>query len=114
MPMVTLYGDRKAAILKVLTAKARQRDRITYGELGSEVGIPPNGPWKKVLDEIADDETAAGRPDITVLVVRKSSGLPGQIDGRPAVPATPEQVVLAVKTTEAVWSYYSREAASGT
>ncbi len=37
---------------------------------------------KDVLDLIASEETKANRPDLTVLIVRKDTRYPGQIDGK--------------------------------
>ena len=84
MPTAVAYGDRKASILEVLIAEARSKRTIRYGVLGAKIGIPARGPWKAVLDELGRDEVAAGRPDITYLVVNARTGLPGQIALEPA------------------------------
>jgi hypothetical protein len=42
--------------------------------------MAPQGPWKKVLDEISHEETAKGCPDITFLLKKKSTGYPSQIN----------------------------------
>src|SRR5271170_405232 len=60
------YLDRKGAIIAVLSQCARQGRTIFYGELGPQVEVPARGPWKSVLDEIAREETAKGRPLQTV------------------------------------------------
>jgi hypothetical protein len=78
------YLNRKGAIIAALTQCARQGRTIFYGELGQQVDVPARGPWKPVLDEIAREETASGRPDITFLVINKQTGFPGQIGFKPA------------------------------
>ena len=100
------YLDRKARIVAVLSRCARQRRTIFYGELGSEVDVPARGPWKAVHDEIAREETANGRPDITFLVINKQTGFPGQIGFKPAKPPTPEQRRIADDAIEKVFAYY--------
>ena len=54
---------------------ARQRGTITYGHLASHLGIANRGSWD-MLDEIYNKETAAGRPDLTLLVVKAATGYP--------------------------------------
>jgi hypothetical protein len=101
------YGDRKGAIVAVLLRCARQKRTIFYGALGKEVDVPSRGPWKAVLDEIAREETANGRPDITFLVINKQTGFPGQIGFKPAKPPTPEQRRIADDAIEKVFAYYN-------
>ncbi|MCK9913069.1 hypothetical protein MXD81_28215 [Microbacteriaceae bacterium K1510] len=64
---------------------------ITYSELGAITDTGPRGPSKDLLDYIADQQTLAGLPDITVIVVRRDSGYPGQIDGKKTEKPTTEQ-----------------------
>lgn len=106
MPSKIPYLDRKDAIITVLSRCARQRRTIFYGELGTEVDVPARGPWKAVLDEIAREETANGRPDITFLVINKQTGFPGQIGFKPAKPPTPEQRRIADDVIEKVFAHY--------
>jgi hypothetical protein len=61
--------------------KAKPIKKIYYGEFGAKTNTGPRGPSKEVLDLIASQEMAAGRPDITVILVRRDTGYPGQIDG---------------------------------
>jgi hypothetical protein len=60
-------------------ATAKPMERPTYSEFGQRVGIPPQGPWKTVLDSIADDEDDAKRPDVTFLIKNKKTGYPSRI-----------------------------------
>src|SRR6476620_4860500 len=41
--------------------------------------MPVQGPWKSVLDAISREETNQGLPDITFVLVNKSTGYPSQI-----------------------------------
>ena len=97
---------QKDAIIAVLLRCAREARTIYYGELGREVDIPARGPWKAVLDEIAREETASGRPDITFLVISKQTGLPGQIGLKPAKRPTIEQRRIADEAIRRIFAYY--------
>jgi hypothetical protein len=100
------YEDRIGDIRRVLIEQARARTKITYGKLGLALGIPARGPWKAVLDELSHAEKAAGRPDITYLVVKASTGYPGQIGFKLADPLSDEQRILADATINEVREYY--------
>lgn len=101
------YRAHKDAIVGVLRDRAKQRRTIFYSELGSALGIPAQGPWKPILDEISREETSAGRPDITYLVVSKTTNLPGQIGFTAARPPSMDQTKTALGTIEAVFGHYS-------
>jgi hypothetical protein len=86
--------------------KAKPIKKIYYGEFGAKTSTGPRGPSKEVLDLIANEEKAAGRPDITVILVRKDTGYPGQIDGRETRQPTPPQRQRArEKMQEAIDAY---------
>jgi hypothetical protein len=68
--------------------------------------VPARGPWKRVLDEIAREETASGRPDITFLVINKQTGFPGQIGFKPAKRPTHQQRQIADDAVSKVFAYY--------
>ena len=59
----------------ILICCARNRRTITYSDLRKKIGGAPRGPWDE-LDAIAEYEKAHDRPDLTLVVVRKDSGLP--------------------------------------
>ena len=71
--------DRKAAIVTELRKRARACATITPGDLGTRVGLAPQGPWQALLDAIDADEHAAGRPGLACLVVHQDTGLPGHV-----------------------------------
>ncbi|MBZ9925018.1 hypothetical protein [Mesorhizobium sp. BR1-1-4] len=96
------YADRKEAVRAVLKYCAMQHQTVRYGVLGKAVGIPAQGPWKSLLDEISREET----PDITFLVVNKD-GLSSQIDFKDARPATDKQKGHAADIMEAVFAHYA-------
>jgi hypothetical protein len=100
------YAAQKESIRSELVRLAKAGRTITYGELGQILGIPARGPWKPVLDEISREETARQRPDITYLVVAKTSGLPGQIKFEAAKPPTLEQRAIADQIIRNVFDWY--------
>lgn len=65
----------------------------TYGEVAAVYGgiARATGP---VLNSVSRDCELAGEPDLTALVVDKSSGLPGTFQGQP---------VVAGSASEATW-----------
>ncbi|HTB00963.1 MAG TPA: hypothetical protein VK804_10850 [Bradyrhizobium sp.] len=86
--------------------KAKPIKKIYYGEFGARTQTGPRGPSKQVLDLIADEEKAAGKPDITVILVRRNTGYPGQIDGKETKKPTDAQKRRAhEKMQEAIDAY---------
>jgi len=65
----TAMPTRKETCRSKLIETAAARSLITFGELANHLGMNPRGPWNNMLDEIYEDETAAGRPDLTLLVI---------------------------------------------
>jgi hypothetical protein len=65
-----------------LLASAAAREPITYSELlnrlGHDFSRPKMRALCKVLARIDDDAAQRGEPELAVLVVRQSDGLPGQ------------------------------------
>ena len=66
----------------ILIAAARAGEAITYSEVLALLGFPFSRPKMRQLCKVlgAVDEEAAqrGEPELAVLVVRQSDGLPGQ------------------------------------
>jgi hypothetical protein len=66
----------------ILIGAARAGNALTYsqmlGLLGHRFTRPKMRALCKVLDAIDRDGRVAGKPDLAVLVVRQSDGLPGQ------------------------------------
>lgn len=87
------YLDKKSLIRNQLLelAKAPAMRPMTYTEFGKLVGIPSQGPWKLILDHVADEERVRGLPDLTFMVINKRTGYPGQIGGEPAHPPSDAQ-----------------------
>lgn len=77
---MALFPVDEMEALLILRAKAREP--ITYGETFRWFGYPFQrfqvGQLTASLMEVDDRQRALGRPDLAVLVVRKSDGLPGQ------------------------------------
>jgi hypothetical protein len=99
-------AERKRLIRIALIKRALERQTIYYADLGQAVGMPAQGPWKDILDEIAKEETSQGRPDFTYLVISKQTGLPGQIGFEPAKPPTPVQRKMADDEIQKIFAYY--------
>jgi hypothetical protein len=71
-----------AAVYEKLIEVARSRKTISYGELGrvADQTIESDDDIKQLgflLDEIADQEVAAGRPLLAVVVVSEKTNMPG-------------------------------------
>jgi hypothetical protein len=102
------YLDRQTAITAELQRLARERTkRITYGEFGRLVGIPSRGPWKAILDHVCETERAEGRPDITILIVKARTRLPGQIAGESTDIRSAEHRDRYNRTLAQVLEFYS-------
>lgn len=71
--------DRVRALL---VAAAREGRVVSYSELLADLGHrftrPKMRALCRTLDRIDEDARAAGEPELAVLVVRESDGLPGQ------------------------------------
>ena len=98
------YAARKDEIHAVLLQRAKAGLTISYSELGQLLGIPVRGPWKPILDGISREER--GRPDLTYLVISRTTGLPGQIEFELAKPPTPAQRRKASEVQDAVFRHY--------
>ena len=77
---MALFPVEDLAALLILRAKSSQS--ITYGEVFRWFGLPFQrfqvGQLSAALARVDDIERAMGRPELAVLVVRQSDGLPGQ------------------------------------
>ena len=89
------------------SSKWRRQEELDYEKFGALVGIPTAGPWNPILDKISLAERAAGRPDITYLVVRKRTGYPIQM-GLYSQPFTPSaaQKAIADEVFKEIFAYY--------
>lgn len=71
-----------AEVRAILIASATAREPITYSEtlalLGHQFTRPKMRALCKVLGVVDDEAEALGEPELAVLVVRQSDGLPGQ------------------------------------
>jgi hypothetical protein len=107
--------DKKDIIRHELMKLARAKPLVTecYSDFGDRTDTRPRGPSKAVLDLIAEEEKAARRPDITVLLVRKvrsGIGYPGQIDGKPTRNPTRHEKARARQKLQEVIDLYNRGA----
>jgi hypothetical protein len=101
------WRDYLASIRDELEKCARSGGLTYYKELGGKVGLNAQSTvWKPALDEISKQQALQNLPDITFLVRRKDTGLPGQIGFNKAEKPTPEQVKFARGKLQEVWDKY--------
>lgn len=98
-------------IRSILEDCARKRRTITYSVLGELIGkqeIQGSHSWPE-LDAIDEEDKANGRPDLSLLVVRKDDGLPGKFDGRYIKKEEWNDELIAQyrEDLERVYDYYS-------
>ena len=81
-----------ARVRALLIAAARRGQAVSYSDLLDQLGHrftrPKMRALCRTLDAVDAAGAAAGEPDLAVLVVRESDGLPGQgwwVDGRPTL-----------------------------
>jgi len=71
-----------AEVRSILVSAARAGEAISYSEvlalLGHDFSRPKMRALCKVLGTIDDEAVSRGEPELAVLVVRQSDGLPGQ------------------------------------
>src|SRR5271154_467277 len=103
------YEDKEDEIRLALVKMAKHRKKLDYVEFGELVGIPTQGPWNPILDRISLKERAAGRPDITYLVVRKRTGYPVQIEFTPATKPSTAQKAIADEVFKEIFAFYRRQ-----
>jgi len=72
---------RALQVYQILLGTAANRQIITYGMLADILGYEGAGVFAEILDHIAYWCARRGLPPLTVLVVNKDTGLPG--DGIP-------------------------------
>lgn len=81
MSQAGLLAD-PAEVRAILVASAKAGEAISYSEvlnlLGHDFSRPKMRALCKVLGVIDDDARERGEPELAVLVVRQSDGLPGQ------------------------------------
>lgn len=69
-------SERASQIWAVLAWAARNRQTLTYGQLGKLIGVPSAG-LGQLLEPIQSYCLVNHLPPLTVLVVQQDSGLPG-------------------------------------
>ena len=105
------YASKKPDVVRVLEEHAKARKKLPNGDLGKLVGIPSQGPWKALLDDVSKDHTGRGLPDITHLVVGSGTGYPHQIDFEDARTPTAIQKAKADKIIESVFDHFASRTA---
>jgi len=69
-------AERASQIWSVLAWAAKNRQNLTYGQLGKLIGVPTAG-LGQLLEPIQSYCIVQGLPPLTILVVQQDSGLPG-------------------------------------
>lgn len=69
-------SERASQIWSVLAWAAKNRQSLTYGQLGKLIGVPTAG-LGQLLEPVQSYCMSHGLPPLTVLVVQQESGLPG-------------------------------------
>ncbi|MBC8100598.1 MAG: hypothetical protein H7Y11_14240 [Armatimonadetes bacterium] len=68
----------KADMRTLLIETARQQRTVTYSALAAQLSLHHRAPaFHHLIRAVDADETAAGRPSLAALVVRKDTGIPG-------------------------------------
>ena len=75
------WKETKAEIRSILIDLAKNRQTITYGDLTAQLTTATLHPYSyafgALLRQVCEEEELAGRGLMCALVVRKSSGIPG-------------------------------------
>lgn len=108
-----------ARVKALLIASAAAGESITYSELLNALGHAFSRPKMralcKVLAVVDDDAAERGEPELAVLVVRQSDGLPGQgwwiggamLHGHDGLWTGPEAMKLVRKLQRQAFAYWS-------
>lgn len=112
-----------AEVRRLLIASAAAGEAITYSEilnaLGHQFTRPKMRALCKVLGAIDDEAAERGEPELAVLVVRQSDGLPGQgwwvaggamLHGYDGLWTGPEALKLVKKLQRQAFDYWSQRA----
>ena len=115
-----------AEVRKRLIAAAAAREAITYADLLNALGHRFTRPKMRALCKVlaaADDEAASrDEPELAVLVVRQSDGLPGQgwwvgggaiVHGYEGRWTGPEATKLVRRLQRQAFDYWSRRSPAG-
>lgn len=85
------HVDQKALTLEVralLSARRPDEPCLSYQALAAKLGLIPPGTIQRVaaaLEQIMQEDVAAGRPMIAALVVSRTGDMPAGIRGSPSV-----------------------------
>jgi hypothetical protein len=112
-----------AEVRRHLVAAAAAGESITYSELlnalGHQFTRPKMRALCKVLAVVDEDSAERGEPELAVLVVRQSDGLPGQgwwiggaiLHGHDGLWTGPEAARLVKRLQTQAFDYWARNAA---
>lgn len=114
-------------VRRLLVESAAQGQAITYSELLNALGHAFTRPKMralcKVLGVVDGEATERGEPELAVLVVRQSDGLPGQgwwvaggamLHGYDGLWTGPEAMKLVSKLQREAFDYWARQPMSAT
>ncbi len=116
-----------AEVRRLLVESAASGQAITYSEILNALGHAFTRPKMRALCKVlgvVDDEAAeCGEPELAVLVVRKSDGLPGQgwwvaggamLHGYDGLWTGPEAMKLVKKLQREAFDYWARQLPAAT
>lgn len=126
MSQAGLLAD-PAEVRRLLIESAAAGEAITYSELLNALGHAFTRPKMravcKVLGVVDDEAAERGEPELAVLVVRQSDGLPGQgwwvaggamLHGYDGLWTGPEAMKLVRKLQREAFDYWSRRSSAAT
>jgi hypothetical protein len=88
-------------------ARASPMEFPTCTIFGRRVGIPAQGPWESVLDQISREQTSRGQSDITFLIINKTTGYPSRVGFVTRRKLTPGQKQHAHREVQKVIDQYN-------
>ena len=100
MMLTKKFLSDKATLRAELERQARFRRTVTYGEAGHLVRWPAGG-LGAILAAIRAEEAERGRPDLTVLVVLMTTGLPNTV--KPGAEAR-DRAIAVQEAVFAAWA----------
>jgi hypothetical protein len=104
--MNTNRNAKKMLIRAEMVKAAKAGEFPFYEQFGERVGIWRMRGSKKLLDEISNEETRAGLPDVTFVLRKKTTGYPGQIDFSASQVPNDAQKLQARYEAQKVIDYY--------
>jgi hypothetical protein len=101
------FENRIPAIRSELIELAIDGETTSYKRLSKIVDMPVRGFWTGVLNQLSREETAAGRPDITHLVINKKTRVTSHIEFESAHKPTDAQRRRHKEILKEIYAFYA-------